>query len=109
LPADGNRVQCLADALAENGAMASVRAVADGQVLCVRNCTIAQVAWRFPVICDREAAVLKRVLGVEVSMKTCQSRGDAICCFHVQSPAHESTDPPAERSGAPVEHHVAAP
>jgi predicted ArsR family transcriptional regulator len=83
LPANGARLPALAARLTALGAMASVRDEPDGAALTLRNCTIAQVAWRFPVICEREAAVLARVLGRKVALAACQARGGAVCAFHV--------------------------
>ncbi|HEY3352285.1 MAG TPA: helix-turn-helix domain-containing protein [Polyangia bacterium] len=101
LPQNGSRLQALADNLSDYGAMATLHEAPEGHVLAVRNCIISQLAWRFPVICEREAAVLKRVLGQEVTMRTCQSRGDAICSFHIRAEAAQrAAEPTAERPSA---------
>lgn len=77
------RLQALARHQSSFGFMASVRKEPDGVAVVERNCPIAQVAARFPQICDHEAALFQRVLGTEVDLACCQARGAALCEFRI--------------------------
>ncbi len=77
------------DALAKHqsafGFMASVKTGKGEDLLLERNCPIAAVAVRFPVICEREAELFERVTGRKVTLECCQAKGDAVCEFSIQA------------------------
>jgi predicted ArsR family transcriptional regulator len=83
LPPAGDRLDALAAAQSRLGFMASVERGRDGEVLVERNCPLAAVASRFPVLCEHEAALHARVLGREVSLRSCCAKGDEVCRFDV--------------------------
>lgn len=77
------RLEALAKHQSSFGFMASIRKECDGVAVVERNCPVAQVASRFPQICDHEAALFQRVLGKNVALGCCQARGDALCEFRI--------------------------
>jgi predicted ArsR family transcriptional regulator len=95
LPAEPReRLDALAAAQSRSGFMASVERTAGRAVLVERNCPIAAVASRFPILCQHEAALHARVLGRNVVLRSCCARGDDVCRFEL-SPA--SGDGPSSR------------
>jgi predicted ArsR family transcriptional regulator len=92
LPAPpGERLDALAAAQSRSGFMASIERTAGGTVLVERNCPIAAVASRFPILCQHEAALHSRVLGREVTLRSCCARGDEVCRFEI-GPTSEDSD-----------------
>ena len=84
LPKDpAARRAALAAHQASYGFMPALQEAATGSTLLEKNCPIAQVAARFPTICDHEAALFARVLGEPVALTGCQARGDAVCAFRL--------------------------
>ncbi len=81
------RPTALADYLADLGFMASVEESGGNVALVERNCPIAMVSARFPMLCGREALLFGRALGQEVSLVSCQSRGDETCVFALKGQA----------------------
>jgi len=79
----------LLDALAKHqssfGFMASVKSANGEKLLLERNCPVAAVAVRFPVICEREAELFERVTGRKVTLRCCQARGDSVCEFLIEA------------------------
>src|SRR5262249_11852205 len=78
------RLRALAEHQTGYGFVASV---SHGHVteLRERHCPIAEVARRFPRICDHEAALFQRLLGQPVLLHHCQARGDGMCVFRLPS------------------------
>jgi predicted ArsR family transcriptional regulator len=84
LPADpAERLRALAAAQSRSGFMASVEEGAAEAELVERNCPIAAVAARFPIVCEHEAALHGRVLHREVALRSCRARGDEVCRFAI--------------------------
>jgi predicted ArsR family transcriptional regulator len=82
LPEDEDeRVEALARHQSTFGFMASVKGGKGEKLLLERNCPIAAVAVRFPVICEREAELFERVTGRKVTLRCCQAKGDSVCEF----------------------------
>jgi predicted ArsR family transcriptional regulator len=77
------RLDALAAAQSRSGFMASIERAAGATVLVERNCPIAAVASRFPILCQHEAALHGRVLGREVALRSCCARGDEVCRFEI--------------------------
>jgi len=65
------------------GFMACIERAANEVVLVERNCPIAAVASRFPILCEHEAALHGRVLGRKVALRSCCARGDEVCRFEI--------------------------
>ncbi|HET9595131.1 MAG TPA: hypothetical protein VFP65_06105 [Anaeromyxobacteraceae bacterium] len=93
------RLDALAAAQSRSGFMASVERRAGGAVLVERNCPIAAVASRFPVLCEHEAALHRRVLGRGVTLRSCCARGDEVCRFEI-GPVSRDMTPRAAITGA---------
>lgn len=86
LPLDDDaKLEALAKHQSSFGFIASVKAGKGEKVLLERNCPIAAVAARFPVICEREAELFERVTGRKVSLRCCQARGDSVCEFVLEA------------------------
>jgi predicted ArsR family transcriptional regulator len=98
LPQNGSRVSGLAEVLSDIGCMASLCETPAGFLLTQRNCTIAKIAARFPIVCDRETAILSRVLHHQVRMQSCQAQGGETCTFLVERAEWRESD----------DHHVIA-
>jgi predicted ArsR family transcriptional regulator len=77
------RLDALAAAQSRTGFMASIEREAGGAVLVERNCPVAAVASRFPILCQHEAALHARVLGRNVVLRSCCARGDDVCRFEL--------------------------
>jgi predicted ArsR family transcriptional regulator len=77
------RLDALAAAQSRSGFMASVERAAGEVVLVERNCPIAAVASRFPILCQHEAALHGRLLGRNVVLRSCRARGNEVCRFEV--------------------------
>jgi predicted ArsR family transcriptional regulator len=77
------RLRALAAAQSGAGFMASVEEADGAPVLVERNCPIAAVAARFPIVCEHEAALHGRVLGREVALRSCRARGGEVCSFAI--------------------------
>lgn len=86
LPEDPDeRVEALAKHQSAFGFMASVKSGKGEKLLLERNCPIAAVAVRFPVICEREAELFARLTGRKVTLRCCQAKGDAVCEFVLEA------------------------
>lgn len=86
LPEDPEeRIEALAKHQSAFGFMASVKPSKGDKVLLERNCPIAAIAVRFPVICEREAELFARVTGRKVTLKCCQAKGDSVCEFVLEA------------------------
>jgi predicted ArsR family transcriptional regulator len=84
LPKDPDaRLEALVKHQSSLGFMAATKAADGGRLLVERNCPVAAVAVKFPVICEREAQVFERVLGRKVELRACQARGAGTCEFLV--------------------------
>jgi predicted ArsR family transcriptional regulator len=79
------RVEALARHQSSFGFMASVKGGKGEKLLLERNCPVAAVAVRFPVICEREAELFERVTGRKVTLRCCQAKGDAVCEFVLEA------------------------
>jgi len=77
------RLDALAAAQSRSGFMASIESANGETVLVERNCPIAAVASRFPVLCQHEATLHGRVLGRDVALRSCCARGDDVCRFAI--------------------------
>ena len=85
------RLKALASHLSSFGFMASVHKQRGGLAVVEQNCPIAKVASRFPQICAHEEALYRRVLGADVELTCCQTRGDALCEFRIGSDVARAT------------------
>jgi len=91
------RLRALAEHQSDYGFVASVSTGDHATELRERHCPIAEVARRFPTICDHEAALFQRLLGQSVQLHRCQARGDGLCVFRLPSPSA----PPAGTTTVP--------
>lgn len=80
------KVHALAQALTDEGHLASVRPV-DGQPnavqLCQGHCPLRKVAAEFPDICSAEIESFSRMLGVPVRRLATLAHGDHVCTTHI--------------------------
>jgi len=88
VPAEGHRLQLVADALTEEGYAASVQEVPNGHghELCQHHCPVAHVATAFPQICEAETAALSTMLGTHVQRLATIAHGDGVCTTFVPDP-----------------------
>lgn len=86
------RLRVIAEALSENGFVASVQEVATGRQLCQHHCPVAHVAEQFPQLCQAELDVFAAALGTRVQRLATIAHGDSFCTTFV--PGDELADPP---------------
>jgi predicted ArsR family transcriptional regulator len=113
-----DRVEALADALADDGYAATSRPVGDGAAsaatadgdtgphaaaahatpmkavqLCQGHCPVQHVATEFPELCEAEAEAFSRMLGVHVQRLATLAHGAHVCTTHVPvaTPATQRT------------------
>ena len=79
------RVQQLADALTDDGFVASVRPVPGTQMvqLCQGHCPVQHVAARYPQLCDAEIAAFSRLLGTHVQRLSTLAGGAHVCTTNI--------------------------
>ncbi|QIK83378.1 metalloregulator ArsR/SmtB family transcription factor [Sanguibacter sp. HDW7] len=79
------RVQQLAEALTEDGFVASVRPVPGTQMvqLCQGHCPVQHVAARYPQLCDAEIAAFSRLLGTHVQRLSTLAGGAHVCTTNI--------------------------
>lgn len=84
-PNVAERVNQLAQALAEEGYMASTRPVpgSDAVQLCQGYCPVQEVAAEFPELCEAETKVFSRILGVHVQRLSTMAAGAHVCTTHI--------------------------
>lgn len=80
-----HRVDALADALSRDGYASSVRPVPGGAAvqLCQGHCPVQDVATRFPELCEAEAQMFSRLLGVHVQRLSTLASGGHVCTTHI--------------------------
>lgn len=71
----------LAEILREQGYMATYEETPEGFYLREYNCTMARVSERFPVACDYELELFRRLIGPAVRRRNCITSG-APCCLY---------------------------
>lgn len=78
------RLAALVAILNERGSFPELLPLAEGgYLLTEHHCTLAQVAVRFPVLCDEEQQWLAESLGVAVERRRCRALGDEACAFAI--------------------------
>ncbi len=77
------RVKELVQAQAENGYMAELEERPEGILFRHYNCTIAQVAKRYPVICQMEHEMFESLLGTKLKRECCLVQGENCCAYLV--------------------------
>lgn len=84
-----SRVDALAAALSREGFASSVRPVPGGAAiqLCQGHCPVQDVAARFPALCEAEAQMFSRLLGVHVQRLSTLAAGGHVCTTHVPTGA----------------------
>lgn len=90
------RVEALAAGLAADGYAASARPLPGGRAvqLCQGHCPVQAVAARFPELCDAEARLFSRLLGVHVQRLSTLAAGGHVCTTHVPlEPALPASEP----------------
>lgn len=80
---DGSPVQALAEALTDDGYVASTRPARAGEQLCQHHCPVAQVAEQFPQLCEAETELFGQLLGVPVQRLATIAHGDGVCTTHI--------------------------
>ncbi|WP_372593242.1 helix-turn-helix transcriptional regulator [Actinotalea sp.] len=83
------RVDALAEALSHEGFASSVRPVPGGGAvqLCQGHCPVQGVASRFPALCEAEAQMFSRLLGVHVQRLSTLAAGGHVCTTHIPTGA----------------------
>lgn len=81
------RVQQLVRVQTENGYMADYEERPDGIVFRHYNCTIAQVARRYPVICRMEHRMFESLVGTRLERECCLVHGEKCCAYRVPAVA----------------------
>ncbi len=97
------RIAVLSSALSHAGYAASVDDVVAGQQLCQHHCPVAQVAARFPQLCQAELEVFAEASGTYVQRLATIARGDSFCTTFVPGPVDVELRDPLHGS----QHHVA--
>lgn len=79
------RVVALAGELTAEGFAASARPLPGGRAvqLCQGHCPVQSVAARFPQLCEAEARLFSRMLGVHVQRLSTLAAGGHVCTTHV--------------------------
>lgn len=79
------RVQQLAEALTDDGFVASVRPVPGTHMvqLCQGHCPVQHVAARYPQLCDAEVAAFSRLLGTHVQRLSTRAGGAHVCTTNI--------------------------
>ena len=79
------RVDALAQALSRDGFASTVRPVPGGAAvqLCQGHCPVQDVAARFPALCEAEAQMFSRLLGVHVQRLSTLAAGGHVCTTHI--------------------------
>lgn len=75
--------QALAEALSDEGYVASTRPAVAGEQVCQHHCPVAHVAEQFPQLCEVETEIFSRLLGVHVQRLATIAHGDGVCTTHV--------------------------
>ena len=75
--------EALSIALTEDGFMAALRPVRNGEQLCQHNCPYPAVAMRFPQLCSVETSVFSRLLHSHVQRLATIAHGDGVCTTHI--------------------------
>lgn len=80
-----DRLTALAAGLSADGYAASVRPLPGGRAiqLCQGHCPVQAVAARFPQLCEAEAQMFSRLLGVHVQRLSTLATGGHVCTTHV--------------------------
>ncbi|MCL3861964.1 metalloregulator ArsR/SmtB family transcription factor [Actinotalea sp. K2] len=81
----GARAEALAAALAGDGYASSARPMPGGRAvqLCQGHCPVRDVAAEFPQLCEAEARLFSRLLGVHVQRLSTLASGGHVCTTHV--------------------------
>lgn len=98
LEPDRGAADALAEALTDDGYVASVKPARAGEQLCQHHCPVAHVAQHFPQLCEAETKAFSRLLGVHVQRLATIAHGDGVCTTHIP----HSIDPPADVRRMPV-------
>ena len=79
------RVSELAQALAEEGYMATTRPIPgfNAMQLCQGFCPVQEVAAQFPQLCEAETQVFSQLLGVHVQRLSTMAGGAHVCTTHI--------------------------
>lgn len=96
---DRSRVEALAEALSDDGYVASASPALAGEQLCQHHCPVAHVAQQFPQLCEAETTLFSQLLGVHVQRLATIAHGDGVCTTHVPS---ASIGPPVGARHLPV-------
>jgi predicted ArsR family transcriptional regulator len=96
--------QALAEALTEDGYVASTLPSNAGQQLCQHHCPVAHVAAQFPQLCEVETRTFSRLLGVHVQRLATIAHGDGVCTTHIPRTSGPTHVPQVNTSS---ERHIA--
>lgn len=91
------RVSALAVGLSSDGFAASVRPLPGGRAvqLCQGHCPVQAVATRFPQLCEAEARLFSRLLGVHVQRLSTLAAGGHVCTTHIPTTTPDQRTAPA--------------
>lgn len=88
-----NRIDVMARALTHAGYSATVDTVVAGHQLCQHHCPVAQVAVKFPQLCQAELEVFAEASGTYVQRLATIARGDSFCTTFVPGPVETPSRP----------------
>jgi predicted ArsR family transcriptional regulator len=95
--------EALAEALTDDGYVATTLPSSSGEQLCQHHCPVAHVAEQFPELCAVETRTFSRLLGVHVQRLATIAHGDGVCTTHVPRVPDPSTVP---HENTPSERHL---
>jgi predicted ArsR family transcriptional regulator len=109
-PDPRHRAAALAGALSVDGYAASTRTLQVaghpvGTQLCQGHCPVQHVARAFPQLCEAEARMFSRLLGVHVQRLATLAHGEHVCTTHVP---HAPTAAPAVAGSSTTSSRTAA-
>jgi predicted ArsR family transcriptional regulator len=78
-----DRPAALAEALSEDGFMATTESGGLGVQLCQHHCPVQHVAEEFPQLCEAETEAIGRLVGRHVQRLATIAHGDGVCTTHI--------------------------
>ncbi len=96
--AAGSGTSALAEALTRDGYAATTHDVGSGATICQHHCPVADVAARFPQLCEAETEAIGALLGQHVQRLATIAHGDGVCTTHVPRRETAAAALPDDRS-----------
>lgn len=88
-----DRVKELSQAQQENGYMTEAGERSEGGYYLVEhNCTIAQISKKYPIACQLELELFRKLLGADVKRTQCIAEGETRCTYLIRNQSEDSKD-----------------